>query len=1080
MRKRLFLMVILTAAIALNSAFAGKTDISKDKTLYVVGYSHLDSQWRWHYKQTINEFLKNTLEDNFALFEKYPEYVFNFTGARRYQLMDEYYPEKFQRLKEYVEEGRWRISGSSVDEGETTVSSSESLIRQVLYGNHYFRNEFGKESVDYMLPDCFGFPASLPSILSHCGIKGFSTQKLTWGSAVGIPFNFGVWEGYDGESIFAALNPSSYVSSVDSRLDIDPEWVSRVNENGKESGVFVDFRYYGVGDVGGAPREKDVKQVVNSLDNPDGKIDINLGSSDQIFRDVPNRKKAKLPKYKGDLLLTEHSAGSITSQGYMKRWNRKNEQLAMAAEKAASTAYWLGGQNYPSDKLRESWTLVLGSQMHDIVPGVAIPKAFEYSWNDEIIAMNGFVETLNSSVGSVSRYLDTRVKGKPVLVYNPLAIEREDVVKAEIKFGQSPVEGIKVLNEKGKEVPSQLLSAEDGSAEILFVANTPSVSYSVYDVRISNDKASKAGSGLKVTKRSLENEYYKVKLNNAGDIASIYDKKNNKQLLAKPSRLEFREESPKAWPGWNMDWDDRQAAPLGYVDGPAEFEIVEDGPARIAVCVTRKARNSIFKQTISLSTGKTGKRVQVKNYVDWQSKGVSLKATFPLTVSNPKATYNWEACNIKRTNNNARKYEVPSHEWFDLTDTSGDYGVTILENCKYGSDKPTDDKVRLTLLYTPDPGGNYTDQGTQDFGRHEFTYAIYGHAGDCHQAGSTWQGRFLNQPVKAFQLEEKHSSPAAGNRKQLSMFDLNSDRVDIRAIKKAEDGDYLIFRMQELMGEDSDEDIVLSAASPIVKAFEVDGQERRIAPAVVSDGKLVFKMSEWEIRAFAVKLKQPGNKLSKPASEIVRLPFNRDVISSNDNTSDGNMQDGLTYPAEQLPDNIISENIRFGTGYAGNQINNAVACSGQEITLPDDSDYNKLYILAAAAEDTSGIFTLGNKEYDIQIQKWNGFVGQYDNRIWNSPYDKVVGLEPGYIKKDNIAWFATHTHSPEKGNLAYDFCYLYKYSLDLNGAKKLVLPDNKKIKVFAVTVAENDNDAVIPATSQYDNFEDMPTDLELR
>jgi alpha-mannosidase len=171
------------------------------------------------------------------------------------------------------------------------------------------------------------------------------------------------------------------------------------------------------------------------------------------------------------------------------------------------------------------------------------------------------------------------------------------------------------------------------------------------------------------------------------------------------------------------------------------------------------------------------------------------------------------------------------------------------------------------------------------------------------------------------------------------------------------------------------------------------------------------------------------------------------------NSFDGNMQDGLTYPAKQLPDNIVSENIQFEIGYPGNQSNNAVTCSGQEITLPDDPDYNKLYILEAANKDTRGIFTLGNKEYNIQIQKWNGFVGQYDNRIWNSPYDKVVGLEPGYIKKDNIAWFATHTHSPGKGNLVYNFCYLYKYSLDLNGAEKLVLPDNEKIKVFAVTVA---------------------------
>jgi alpha-mannosidase len=153
-------------------------DLTKQPTLFVVGYAHLDTQWRWEYPQVIQEYLSKTMRSNFYLFEEYPHYIFNFTGANRFMMMKEYYPADFARLKHYVETGRWFPAGSSMEENDVNSPSAESIIRQVLYGNEFFRNEFGKASEEYMLPDCFGFPASLPSILAHAGVKGFSTQKL--------------------------------------------------------------------------------------------------------------------------------------------------------------------------------------------------------------------------------------------------------------------------------------------------------------------------------------------------------------------------------------------------------------------------------------------------------------------------------------------------------------------------------------------------------------------------------------------------------------------------------------------------------------------------------------------------------------------------------------------------------------------------------------------------------------------------------------------------------------------------------------------------------------------------------------
>src|SRR5712671_4097998 len=252
-----------------------RPNLAKEPTLYVVGYAHLDTEWRW----------------------EYPHYISNFTGANRYRLMKEYYPSDFERLKGYVATGRWFPAGSSMEEGDVNAPNAESVIRQILYGNNWFRKEFGMASDEYMLPDCFGFPASLPSILAHAGIKGFSTQKLSSGwqpaphvggpdspekTPVGIPFNVGIWEGPDGKTVIAALNPLGYGSQVlydisktppqppASDLNLTPQqnqartrsqedWVKRIQINGELTGVFADYHYVGTGDVGGSPNESSVK-----------------------------------------------------------------------------------------------------------------------------------------------------------------------------------------------------------------------------------------------------------------------------------------------------------------------------------------------------------------------------------------------------------------------------------------------------------------------------------------------------------------------------------------------------------------------------------------------------------------------------------------------------------------------------------------------------------------------------------------------------------------------------------------------------------------------------------------------------
>lgn len=1058
-KKPTILILLLTAQLlAFGQPLEHRPDydISKEKVLYTVGYSHLDTQWNWTYPVSIDEYLKNIMVENFYLLEKYPEYVFNFTGSRRYKMMKEYYPKMYKKVVEYIDKGRWYVSGSSVDEGEVNISSSESLIRQILYGNQYFQKEFGKESKDYMLPDCFGFLANVPSIWNHCGLLGFSTQKLTWRSAAGIPFNVGVWNGPDGKGIIAALNATKYTGHVEPHLDQDSAWIARMNDNEQKYGNLFDYRYYGVGDMGGAPRENDVKNVISSLPNENSEIKVVLTSSDQMFQDITSEQRNQLPVYEGDLLLIEHSAGSTTSQAFMKRMNRKNEKLAKATEAMAAMTDWYGATTYPFDKINNSWELVLGSQMHDILPGTSTPEAYEFSWNDEFIAANCFSETLKNSIANLSALCNTSGKGRSVLVYNPVAKDREDVVSIELKYDQFPGD-LQVFDKNGKALPTQVIGWENNRLKALFLADVPSAGYAVYDVREVNN-VKNPGSQLAISNQFIENDYYKLEIDGNGDIKSIYDKKISKELLDKPARLEFLEETPTNWPAWNMDWDDRQKAPLGYLNEDVSVKILERGPVRVSLQVDRKGRNSEISQVVSLSAGEAGKRIEVTNILDWQSTGVSLKASFPLTVSNKQATYNLGAGVIKRENNDSLKFEVPSKEWFDLTDGNNGYGVSILEDCKYGSDKPNDNTLRLTLMFTRIANDRFKEQRSQDFGIHHFKYGIYGHKGNWNEAQSFWQGKFLNQPLLAFEVP-KHGGILG---KENSFCSINNPNVGLMALKKRENDDYLVIRVNEMSGEDQYH-VQITFPGQIVDAYEVNGQEKRIANAEFRDDKLTSELSHFTIKSFAVKLEKPRIDGQDIVQEPVNLEYNEDAFSFDSNRDDANFFEkfSYSYPAELIPDEIVSEGISFRMGSREDGASNILACLGQEIDIPEG--YSKLYVLAAATEDTHGELLIGDKKYIQTIQNWTGFIGQHYKREFAKDGYTLTGIEAPFLKKDNIGWYSSHRHlSYPSKNETYQFAYMFKYEIDLSkDVKNIQLPDNNKIKILALTVARNTGDKII-------------------
>lgn len=1170
---RFFKTFLLTVATGFAFTVQAQTmkapDITKQSTLYVVPYAHLDTQWRWNFPQTISEYLLKTLKVNFYYMDHYPHYVFNWTGSNRYRLMKEYYPADYERMRQYIAKGNWFPAGSSVEEGDVNLPSAESIIRQILYGNTYYRKEFGKASNEYMLPDCFGFPASLPTILAHSGIKGFSTQKLSSGwqpapfvgglespekTPVGIPFNVGIWEGTDGETIVAALNPLGYGSTIRYDLSKAPppppagltsqqasrwkagttDWVSRISLDGKVTGVFADYHYVGTGDIGGATDEESVKflealvtkgtmnlpAVESSIADPetqavrvgDGPVRVISSAADQMFNDIKPDMTTKMPRYKGDLELINHSAGSLTSEAYHKRWNRKNEILADAAEKASVAAAWMGGRPYPHRRLNDAWTLVMGGQFHDTAAGTATPRAYEFAQNDDVIALNQFADVLTSATEAVGSVLNTETKGIPVLVYNSLNIPREDIVEAEVPFPGGMPKAVTVVGPDGNEVPAQI---ENG--KVLFLARAPSVGYAVYAV--SSAAAPERSTELKVTQSSLENRRYRITLNADGDVDSIFDKSLNKELLSAPVRLAISTDAPQQWPAWNMDFDQEQAAPRAYVGGPAKVRIVEDGPARVAIEISRAAEGSRFAQTVRLAAGDAGDRVEFSDTIDWRTLSANLKAVFPLSATNPMATYNWEIGTIERPTAFDRQFEVASHHWIDLTDKSGAYGATILTDVKNGSDKRDDDTIRLTLIRTPGfpssaPGAApvhraYSDQLNQDWGHHEILYGLAGHSGDWRQGQTDWQGYRLSTPLVAF-TTTRHAGSLG---RSFSLVNIDNRHIRILALKKAELSDEIILRMVELDGKAAP-DVKVKLAGSIASAREVNGQELPVGPATVSDGMLQTSFTPYQPRTFALHLGTAPAQANAIASKPVELKYDLAVASNDDTRSvSGFDRQGDALPAEMLPTELNFNGVQFRLAAAATGKPDAVVARGQTIQLPA-GNFNKVYLLTASAEgDQQAVFHAGTRSAQFTIQNWGGFIGQWDTRLWKAAPETVpvgnpahqvplrkdwavsanhatwndityrgspdwsprypddyLGLTRGFIKPATLAWYASHHHTPAGLNEPYAYSYLFAYSMDLpSHATTFVLPKNDRIRILAISVAR-ENPEVKPAQPLYDTL----------
>ncbi len=1032
--KKNFLFVAMAALLS-----SGVTAQSEKKA-YMVADAHLDTQWNWDVQTTIRDYVKSTLDQNLLLLKKYPNYIFNFEGAVKYNWMKEYYPLQYAELKKYVANGRWHLTGSGWDANEAIICSPESWLRNILLGQTFYRREFNTESTDVFLPDCFGFGYTLPTLAVHCGLIGFSSQKLVWRTnpfyegGKRYPYTIGLWQGIDGSRIMMAhgFNYSQRYSDHD--LSENQQLLKEIGE----SALGQAYHYYGTGDIGGSPTIASVRAVEKGIAGK-GPINIVSATSDQLYKDyLPFDKHPELPVFDGELPMDVHGNGCYTSQAAMKLYNRQNEHLGDAAERTAVMADWLGVARYPLAAMTETWQRFIWHQFHDDLTGTSIPRAYEFSWNDELLSLKKFSNILTHSVSGVARQMDTRVVGMPVVVYN----NETTPVSAVAQVALPDNRDYRVSDANGHQVPAQIIERQ-GQRVLLFDAEVPSTGMTVYGIKPTGRKHH-----IVSTKgRTIESSRYKLTVDSFGDVVSLIDKKSEKELVAKGKSLRlvvFDDCRSEQWPAWEILKHTLDKAPLPIHDN-VEIDI-EKGALRQTLVIKKKYGESELVQRIHLYEGTQADRVDFENEVDWRSLNALLKAEFPLSVANDEATYDIGLGSVKRGKNRDNSFEVYAHEWTDLTDRKGDYGVTLLNDSRYGWDKPADNTLRLSLLYSPKPGRSYAYQARQDFGHHVFTYSLVGHEGKLDAVSAVRQADRLNSPLRTF-LTNRHSGKLG---KQFSFISSDNKSVMVRALKHAEVSDEYVIRVYE-MGGKSAQQARITFPTNIVKAVEADGTERTIGEARADGQDLLVDIKPYSVKTYKVKL---AKKQSVDVDvQKLQLAYDRQCFSFNEFRSSANFEGGYSYAAELLPDEGITVgDIPFGFGEK--DAANGLTCKGQILQLPSGKDYRHLYMLVASdRDDRQARFTIGGKQQTVDIPYYTGFIGQWGHD----------GQTEGYLKDAEVAWVGSHRHSGS-GDEPYEFTYMFRVRLDLpKGVREVKLPADEHVVVFAATLANDEVDSQVAA-----------------
>ena len=1008
----------------------------KQKKIYTVATAHLDTIWNWSYETTIAQYLPKTLAKNFELFEKYPDYRFNFEGSRRYELMKEYYPDQFDTLKDHVAAGRWNVCGSAYENGDVNIPSPEALFRNFLYGNGFFEKTFGKRSKDVFLPDCFGFGAALPAIAKHSGLLGFTTQKLTWGSAFGVPFDLGRWVGVDGSEILASLNMHNYFYTF-TRLRSWPFLQNKLKENEKY-GLDMTAVFHGVGDRGGAPMERSVQVMENEIkDNRVYHEQILSAAADDMFRDLEADPavRSKLPVFKNELLMTNHGAGCYTARAQSKRWNAKNETLAILAEKASSAAMLLGAEPYNQPMLEQAWKRVIGHQFHDDLTGTSIQTEYLRSWNDYAISLNQFQDVFEDASKAVIKQLDTSFcAGQPLAVFGAADLPQTRVVSLPMPKGYDCV---RVFDPSGAEVPSQAYLAPDGKPMLAFEADLPACGWRVYDLRKAKVPFRDQG-GVAVNERTMENEKLLIKLNDNGEVCSIFDKSLGRELLSAPIAAQFLAcNGSAAYPAWELRYHEVSAEPQEGV-WKTKLQVVCAGPCIGVIAVEYRRGATVLSTVITLRRGSG--MLEFRNDLDWHERAAMLKHRFSFTAENDKARYDLGLGSILRGSNTPKRYEVPAQNWAAITDASGSFGVGVISDARRGWDKPDLRTLRLTGVFTPKENFR-TDsmQSMLDLGRHTWSFAVFAFENDAFHLLDQQAHAFICPP--AVFTCRKHEGKLSS---AFSLYQLDRNTVCVRAVKKAEDSDELVVRVNEISGK-VQTGVKLRFAFPIASIRKINASEEVIGPIEPQDGALCFDLSAFTVRTFALTL--CANDMQLLDSKPVSLPFNAMVFASGQRALSANLPGSCNaLPVSAVPAELQTGELRFAL-QTDPYKNNALVCAGQSIKIPAGAK-RFVFLGASLGGANSYRFTADQISIRVPVPAINARLGSGD----------LPDLEESaFFRRAHAALAVEHTVSPDGPNIA-DQKLFFCCSVPVCGAETLVLPKGGDLLILSAVFQSEENE----------------------
>ncbi|MBE7090378.1 MAG: alpha-mannosidase [Clostridiales bacterium] len=779
-------------------------DGGEKPTVWAVGHTHIDIAWLWTKAQTKEKVLRS-FGTALALMDEYPEYRFISSQPILYEYVKEQDPAMYARIKEKIASGQWEVEGAMWVEADCNLSSGESLIRQILVGKQFIKEEFGKDSKVLWLPDVFGYSANLPQILEKSGVEKFVTSKISWNEFNRMPHEIFHWQGIDGTKTLAfflttqqkvqdekSVNYVTY-NGAGTPAEVEGTWY-RFSDKNLTKDVLMP---YGYGDGGGGTTPEMIERMKVLQTGVKGCAKTKLATVTEFFEKLDRNLEGKtLPQWMGELYLEFHR-GTYTSMAKNKKNNRMAEFALWRSEWASEMALLLTDKPYPKTEINACLKSVLTNQFHDILPGSSIQQVYDETDKDyaEVFSTLGTVET------SAYQRVADNLQENGVVIFNPNSFEGKGTV---------------VL---------------DGVT--MGVENVPSKGYALTKEFLTSNH-------IQATERSLENAFFTLKINENGEIVSLIDKRVNREIVAKQgllNKIVAYEDLPFEYDNWEIK-DYYQEKPI-TLNKAEHIRIVTDG-IRKGLAITRKYFSSSIEQTVWLYENLD--RIDFETKVDWQEKHTLLRAEFETDVLADSATYEIQYGSVKRPSNDNTswehaKFETCAHKYVDVSEFG--YGVALLNDCKYGH-SVRGGKIGLTLLKC----GTYPNPDA-DQGEHLFTYSLMPHTGDYRTAGVIEQAYLLNNPLIVVNGKGKGNLPT-----RWSMIAVDKNNIVIEVVKQSEDGKGMVVRAYESAGGQTRANFTLGFNAKAV--YECNLMEENPSEIAYNGNKIACTFSPFEIKTLHI------------------------------------------------------------------------------------------------------------------------------------------------------------------------------------------------------------------------------------